>query len=77
MDHFLRPFVQDRAGLVFAGVSLVVGLLLVFRADRFFRVFGNPTPMTRFQVLSIRIPAIVVVFGSALLLIATLVAGPR
>ena len=67
-------FTLDRTGLIFVTFSLVVACWAVFDTRRFMRLLSlnRKTTFTRFELMAIRVPGMIVLFGASLMIVTTL-----
>jgi hypothetical protein len=70
----MADFTLDRVGLAFSSFALVLVCWAVFDTPRFARVvsFNRILALTRFRLMSIRVPGTVVILGLIWLILATL-----
>lgn len=71
----LSNYTLDRAGFIFALLSLPIVCWAVFDTRGFLRFlsYGRRTVFTNFQLMSVRVPGIIVVIALCLMIITTLV----
>jgi len=66
-------FALDRQGFVFCSFALAVASWAVLDTQRFFRILGSKTTLTRFQVMVVRVPGTIVIVVLIWLLAGTLI----
>ncbi len=70
----MSHFALDRPGLVFFALALAIALWAVVDTPRFLRLLSlnRNVTFTHRQLLVIRVPGIIVIFGSCLMILSTL-----